>query len=95
MVDDVVAIPRETIRGKVNDGFTASELNLVVVSHDVLTAFDQVDHEQEAKLLEDRGVDLGTVCALMKENVGVMVQLRVSDVGLTKPVPMQKRQCAR
>lgn len=58
MVDDVVAIIRELIRGKANDGFTASEIILVVGSQDVLTAFDQVDHEQEAKLLEERGVDL-------------------------------------
>ena len=68
----------------------ASEINLVVGSQDVLTAFDQVDHEKEAKLLEERGVDLGTLCALLKENVGTMVQLRVPEVGLTKPVPMQK-----
>ena len=38
MVDDVVSILREVIRGKANDGFMASEINLVVGSQDVLKA---------------------------------------------------------
>ena len=63
---------------------------MVVGSHDVEIAFDEVGHEEEAVAVLESGVPIKVVAALVRENMWVGIVYNLPSVGFTEPAPLGK-----
>ena len=92
MIEDVVGNFREILNAfDIWGAATAwNGVEIVAGSQDVETAFDNVDHEEEAVGMIESEVPLPVVAALVKENVGVEIVYDIPDVGFTEVIAMQR-----
>ena len=92
MVEDVVAIMRECLHAFDVWG-AATAWNgpyLFTGSQDVETAFDTVDHEEEAVGMVLSGVPTRVAAVLARESVGVDLIYDLPKAGFTEPVPLEQ-----
>ena len=63
---------------------------LVILTSDILTAFDAIVHETMDLAFEAKGVDLSTRIALLKQVSSKWARLRITCAGLTQVFPFQR-----
>ena len=78
---------REILSGMKAWGSTYDE-GMVIGSHDVFAAFDQVCYAQEDASLKERGLRPNLRAALYRGNLAVYAQLELPLTGMTKPLMM-------